>query len=545
MKKILLSITASILYFAAITAQETEVVLPKQYIYLDSLITKNTYKSLSGNMHFSIKRAYTYGPEDYSRREFTYHYDTTNKVWVFQTGQKRIYNEAGSLLENIEYYMNGESETIEAGARTIYKHEKSDNFLTTTLYYSENSDLKKGGKDELKLNDNGDALETVRYAWDEENSLWYAYSKTASTYDSLYNRLTYYYSTKLPETKWDTTYGLKNVYTYDDFGNKIEEIEYGYDEIAKEWVNGTKYERTFDTKGNVIEDIRSNWIASKSQFMGYQKRVYTYNDEGQVRYSEFYGKVDGIEDWVLQSNTRSTYSGESHITDTSYSFNPSGDTTSKSFSINDYDEDGNKIYAEIRSKTNYEDNWDTTITYQYYRVYIKELTVKDGKTISARFSAPLQSIENYEEYISLHSESDITIQNVTKDPDDDRILLFELNRLPSEGDTIEISSDFGIKASYDRTVQFSFKIGTSEESPTAINETETKESSVYPTVSSKNITVDCPAGLISVDLYNSMGQMLRSYSYGGEHSANIDLSLQPGIYFVMVNNAESFQILIR
>lgn len=103
-----------------------------------------------------------------------------------------------------------------------------------------------GGKKEYAYDDNGNLILRIGYGWDSGTE------------------------THIPATK------LEKV--YDIHGNKLLEVDYYWDSNNNDWIPNRKEEFSFDTSGNVILWANQNWDTAYNEWGKGWKAYYYYSD---------------------------------------------------------------------------------------------------------------------------------------------------------------------------------------------------------------------------------------------------------------------------
>lgn len=107
--------------------------------------------------------------------------------------------------------------------------------------------------------------------------LFYACASQAQTTKYKLDSLVYHSR----DTAWNIYSATKNLFTYDDRGNCIEDRQTSFDEKTRTWSKGSKTLYFFDEHHNDTTTIWTSWSEEKQQWVSYNKYRETYDDKNR------------------------------------------------------------------------------------------------------------------------------------------------------------------------------------------------------------------------------------------------------------------------
>lgn len=143
--------------------------------------------------------------------------------------------------------------------------------------------------------------------------------------------------------------GSKDEYSFDNRGNQIGHVSYGWDEYNRnDWVFNNKEERTYDSNGNITTDTFYTWQGGWSGISGswgyvYLSRVeWRYDADGRKESVIFYSWDSDSKSWLVVFDEKNVYNtagqlvSETEVAGTGLGFSP----VRKEYA---YDPAGNRI----------------------------------------------------------------------------------------------------------------------------------------------------------------------------------------------------------
>ena len=209
-------------------------------------------------------------------------YDTDGSLtdkWIFQ------YDDKDNLISTLSYLPDGS-----IGNKIIYSYDDKGNMIVETAFVSGKLQYRATRKYDSK----GNIFQYISY--NPDGGIMYK-SVGIYTYNSRGNKA---------EEKSYTSYGARNILTFDNEGNRT-----GYSEFASDGSLLSTTVEVYDNKGNNL-----GYTTCKSDGSLRSKSVYRYDDSGE-RIEETHYKPDGS----LEKNTLMTYEKDktgNSITSNSY-----------------------------------------------------------------------------------------------------------------------------------------------------------------------------------------------------------------------------------
>jgi hypothetical protein len=185
----------------------------------------------------------------------------------------------------------------------------------------------------------GNMALNIEYNWNSSTRTWIFTSKDEYTYDVNGNLITYIYYL------WDDLYGkwnfnYKKEFTYDLNRNLTLCLNY-----MLEWVVSSKDEYTYDANGNVTLCLNYKWDESSSEWVASSKVEYNYDAKGNVILSLNYNWDESSSEWVTNSKVEYTYDINGNVTLCLYYR---------------MDESSGELYVYIRNKYTYDASGNLT-----------------------------------------------------------------------------------------------------------------------------------------------------------------------------------------
>ena len=184
-------------------------------------------------------------------RDVESYYDTDSLQWLEEIKDIYTYDSSGRLVEAVEYD-NPEYQTVIKTSTAWAKSKK-----TTWTY-----------------DDKGNVATITDYDWD--SGQWVADSKDDYTFSN--GKLTGDVS-----SSWDSNSGTwsgedKYIYSYDNQGRFVQEIDYTMHIVKGEWTKQSKSAIQYDSEGNFATETDYDWDASSGQWRNSDKQEMKYNN---------------------------------------------------------------------------------------------------------------------------------------------------------------------------------------------------------------------------------------------------------------------------
>jgi hypothetical protein len=246
----------------------------------------------------SWKSTYTYDENGNMTKELVQEW--IDDQWIDDRITTYTYDENGRETEHISQYWKDEQWNKDGKEKFIYgenrieqitlfwrKHAWIDDLKFTstynedgnvTEYLSQYWDVAQWSNDQKITNTydyKGKMTESLSQTWDRFD-LWVNDWKTIYTYEESENG---YLIMEDFYNMWDSASWInwkKYTYTYDENGNRIEELRQGY--YDEYWINWSKYIYNYDENGYRIEFLNQDWASD--QWINDWKWTYTYDEYG-------------------------------------------------------------------------------------------------------------------------------------------------------------------------------------------------------------------------------------------------------------------------
>lgn len=377
---------------------------------------------------------------------FFRYYEPSMKAWQGMDSVAFTYDKQGNKASTIEFMGD---DSLSATSKRIFSYNQKNQLILEEFFY-----------------------------WDNTNANWSNTPSSRSTYaynngDSIVSILSEFKDS----IGWKNSSKWEN--TYDGNNNKIQELDYTWDTLSKNWSNVGCQKSTF-TYQNTQRTSKTSFTWDVNQFKASSKWDYSYNSNGKLEIviNQIW---DGVNSWHNSAKDSLLYNNNGQITE-QYGFN----------------------FDEIKAK-----NW--VLTYKYLHTFnltnlINQTILTFWDTKSKSFPIDVNSREityNYNKYNDLSTIFDKRFDSITKQFVDYNETYFYYNP-----DTINSAS---------------------------IHSTEINEFTIYPNPFNDKIILKSTNGINQSNLFltNNIGEIIKIEMEKHENEITIFTgNLSKGIYYL-------------
>lgn len=204
------------------------------------------------------KEEYSYNANDKLINEVHYLWDINNKDWTFNFKIDQSFDQDGNMIFYADYDYNKNTGLWEGHEKKEYVFEGKNILSFVKFNWNENTgDWINSEKMESSYDSASNKTLEIIYRWNEAEQRWDNYNKYAYFIGSN-NKIAALTAFDVDANKqWIGSF--KQDYSYDDRGNEILQLRYGWDTETNQWMNEWKYDMDYNSNNQLISETYYTW----------------------------------------------------------------------------------------------------------------------------------------------------------------------------------------------------------------------------------------------------------------------------------------------
>lgn len=229
-----------------------------------------------------------------------YDWNPTSNSWAKSYKFGYTLNENGNIIQLITYKWDSSSNSFITG-NTNYKFNytldsNGKNIeIITCVYSTATNSWMNDEKSICNYNSNQQKTEQIYYSWDGTSSSWINSLKMIFSYDSngaITQRIKY---------EWNSGWVnyTKETYTYNSLGNKVECQRFRWEN--NNWIAGTIINSSYNSSNQLTEEVTNTYLSSSNKWVIDFKFSYSYDVYGNVLEQIYSSWDSNLLRWVQSS----------------------------------------------------------------------------------------------------------------------------------------------------------------------------------------------------------------------------------------------------